>query len=458
MIRRLLGLSAVALALSAGPAGAQSGGTLELGGFGRMTWFDKKLNLDDGGGVGGRIGFFVIRNLAIEADASYTSVPVSSLGGGDATHIPVHAGLTYNLPVGEHTALLLGGRYVYNKYGKDFNETDNGLGGVLGLRLGMGDLVSIRLEFTADNMSESPLAGNDSYWNMGANAGISLLFGNRRDRDSDRDGVMDSVDACPGTPAGDAVDARGCSLPKDADNDGVVDSADRCPNTPAGDRVDANGCSLPKDSDGDGVVDSADRCANTPAGDRVDANGCSLPKDSDGDGVMDNADRCANTPAGDRVDANGCSLPKDADGDGVADGSDRCPNTPAGTRVGSDGCPVVFEENRTTVVLEGVNFETNKATLLPTATEILDRVATTLAANPEVRVEVAGYTDSQGTAAYNQRLSQMRAESVRTYLMSKGVKENQLVAKGYGEEGPIAVNTTAAGRAQNRRVELHKLP
>jgi OOP family OmpA-OmpF porin len=157
------------------------------------------------------------------------------------------------------------------------------------------------------------------------------------------------------------------------------------------------------------------------------------------------------------VDANGCSLPKDADSDGVVDGSDRCPNTPAGTRVGSDGCPVLFEENQVSVILEGVNFETNKATLLPTATEILDRVATTLVANPEVRVEVAGYTDSQGAAAYNQRLSQSRAESVRTYLMSKGVNENQLVARGFGEENPIAANTTAEGRAQNRRVELHKL-
>jgi OOP family OmpA-OmpF porin len=221
--------------------------------------------------------------------------------------------------------------------------------------------------------------------------------------------------------------------------------------------VDANGCSLPKDADNDGVVDSADRCPNTPAGDRVDANGCSLPKDGDNDGVMDNVDRCPNTPAGDRVDANGCSLPKDADSDGVVDGSDRCPNTPAGTRVGSDGCPVLFEENQVSVILEGVNFETNKATLLPTATEILDRVATTLVANPEVRVEVAGYTDSQGAAAYNQRLSQSRAESVRTYLMSKGVNENQLVARGFGEENPIAANTTAEGRAQNRRVELHKL-
>lgn len=453
MNRRFVVLSALAAALLAAPVAAQSAGTLELGGFGRMTWFDSKLGLDDGGGVGGRLGFFVIRNVEIEGDISYTSVPVTA-GGGDVTLVPIHAGLTWNLPVGDHTSLLLGGRYVRNKYGKDADASDNGFGGLAGLRLGMGDVVSIRLDFTADNMSDSEAAGNESYWNYGANAGIALLFGRRGPRDSDKDGVADPMDACPATPAGAAVNSQGCP---DSDNDGVFDNADRCADTPAGDRVDANGCSLPKDADNDGVVDSADRCPNTPAGDRVDANGCSLPKDSDGDGVMDPNDRCANTPRGDRVDATGCSLPKDADGDGVLDGADRCPNTPAGTRVGADGCPVLFEENKTTVILEGVNFETNKSTLLPTATSILDRVAETLVANPDVKVEVSGYTDSQGAAAYNQRLSQARAESVRTYLMSKGVGAGQLVAKGYGETSPVAPNTTAAGRAQNRRVELHKL-
>ncbi len=453
---RSLFCSMLGLALVSTSLAAQSGGTLELGGFGRKSWFDNKLGIDNGGGIGGRLGFFVVRNLEIEGDASYTSVPISA-GDGDVTHIPVHAGLTFNIPVGEHTAFLLGGRYVYNKYGKSVDEHDNGFGGVGGIRLGMGDLVSIRLEVTADHMSKSPIAGNRTYWNTGFNAGLSLLFGNHTSRDSDKDGVLDASDACPGTPMGDAVDARGCSLPKDADHDGVVDSADRCPDTPAGDQVDASGCSLPKDADHDGVIDSADRCPDTPAGDKVDANGCSLPKDADHDGVMDNADRCPDTPAGDKVDANGCTIPSDADGDGVVNGSDKCPNTPAGTRVSRDGCPVIFEENKVSVILTGVNFETAKATLLPTATDILDRVAETLVANPTVRVEVAGYTDSRGTAAYNQRLSQARAESVRTYLMSKGVGEGQLVARGFGEESPVAVNTTDAGRTENRRVELHKL-
>ena len=90
--------------------------------------------------------------------------------------------------------------------------------------------------------------------------------------DSDGDGVVDSKDQCPGTPAGTKVDAKGCEL--DSDGDGVVDSKDRCPGTPAGAKVDSKGCEL--DSDGDGVVDSKDQCPNTPAGATVDAKGCAL--------------------------------------------------------------------------------------------------------------------------------------------------------------------------------------
>jgi OOP family OmpA-OmpF porin len=90
--------------------------------------------------------------------------------------------------------------------------------------------------------------------------------------DADGDGVVDSQDQCPGTPAGVMVDAKGCEL--DSDGDGVVDSQDQCPGTPAGAMVDATGCEL--DSDGDGVVDSQDQCPNTPDGATVDDRGCAL--------------------------------------------------------------------------------------------------------------------------------------------------------------------------------------
>ena len=95
------------------------------------------------------------------------------------------------------------------------------------------------------------------------------------------------------------------AAPKDSDNDGVVDSKDQCPMTPAGVRVDANGCSI--DDDNDGVLNNVDQCPNTPAGTKVDATGCAI-KDSDNDGVVDSKDMCPDTPAGVKVDAKGCTV------------------------------------------------------------------------------------------------------------------------------------------------------
>jgi outer membrane protein OmpA-like peptidoglycan-associated protein len=261
------------------------------------------------------------------------------------------------------------------------------------------------------------------------------------------------VDECKDTPAGDKVDAKGCTI-RDGDGDGVLDDVDQCKDTPAGDKVDASGCSLPKDADGDGVLDNVDQCPDTPAGDKVDAKGCSLPKDADGDGVLDNVDKCLDTPAGDKVDASGCSLPKDGDGDGVTDDKDRCPHTPPGVKVDEEGCQVLFEPSRKSLILEGVNFETGKADLTPESQAILDGVAESLVANEEVKVQVGGHTDNTGSAALNKRLSAARANSVREYLISKGVAANRLTAAGFGPSKPIASNKTAAGRAQNRRVEL----
>jgi OOP family OmpA-OmpF porin len=200
----------------------------------------------------------------------------------------------------------------------------------------------------------------------------------------------------------------------------------------------------PADSDGDGVPDSADRCPGTPPGVKVDATGCEL--DSDGDGVVDSKDRCPGTPAGHKVDANGCEL--DSDGDGVLDGADQCPGTPAGARVDTKGCEIKNE-----IRLPGVVFATDKAELLPESYPVLNEAIATLKKNPDLRIEVAGHTDSRGSDAHNQALSQRRAQTVAKYLKDGGVT-NELKAVGYGEREPIADNATEAGRQQNRRVVL----
>ena len=221
------------------------------------------------------------------------------------------------------------------------------------------------------------------------------------------------------------------------------------------------GLGAPLDSDGDGVANRLDQCPNTPKGAKVDTKGC--PLDGDGDGVFDGLDKCPDTPAGVKVNADGCPL--DSDGDGIPDYQDKCPTVPApGT---ADGCPpppaarpaepeapTAAPEAPRKLTLEGVNFDSDSARLRPESLAILDNAAATLKEWGEVKVEVAGHTDSTNSDAYNLRLSQRRAEAVRAYLIKQGVAADRLTAKGYGESSPVADNKTAAGRYKNRRVEL----
>lgn len=107
-----------------------------------------------------------------------------------------------------------------------------------------------------------------------------------------------------------------------------------------------------------------------------------------------------------------------------------------------------------TYVIKDVNFDFDKSTLKPLATDTLDHVAEELNRQPDVRYEVAGFTDSIGSDAYNQGLSERRAAAVRGYLVDHGVSPGQLTTNGYGESNPVASNSTADGRSQNRRVEI----
>ena len=148
---------------------------------------------------------------------------------------------------------------------------------------------------------------------------------------------------------------------------------------------------------------------------------------------------------------------KDSDGDGVNDCDDKCPDSQAGQTIGPDGCPVPV-----TIDLKGVNFDFDKSVLRPDAVEILNEAVEILKRYPELKVEVAGHTDSIGTDEYNQKLSERRAQAVYDFLTTNGIDSSRLVGPvGYGESRPIAPNTNEdgsdnpEGRAKNRRTELN---
>ena len=415
--------------------------------------------LDDAPVFGARLGARLNPWWDLEAAGAYSRAPEQYTPDRDieTTVMNVSGNLMFTPATWSFGGpyLAAGGGYV--QYDSDVTGVEESHFGTfeqaLGWRAWLGEHMALRLE--GRNILSIP----QKHWTRANKAdqqawvGLDFAWGGKA-KDADGDGVPDKKDKCPGTPAGATVDATGC--PSDSDGDGVWEGLDKCLGTPKGATVDAAGC--PKDSDGDGVYDGVDRCPDTPKGATVDATGC--PKDSDGDGVLDGLDQCANTPAGAKADAKGC--PTDSDGDGVYDGLDKCANTPAGLKVDTDGCPIEVTEKETQLLdtgmirLQGVNFETGKADLLPESYPALNEVGTVLRKWQQLQIEVGGHTDSRGTAATNQKLSEARAESVRSYLLStfSDIQPSQLSSKGYGEARPIAPNNNALNMAKNRRVEF----
>lgn len=217
------------------------------------------------------------------------------------------------------------------------------------------------------------------------------------DRDIDKDGIMNSQDQCPSKPE---------------DKDGFQDE-DGCPDL---------------DNDKDGIADAQDKCLN---------------KSEDKDGFQD-GDGCPDL---------------DNDRDGILDTEDKCPNKKGVLK--EKGCPAVVVgpvlKKNVAINLRGVNFKSGSSQLVQASYLILDPIIDQLKANPNVRIEISGHTDSQGSAKSNQRISEKRANSVKNYLISQGIRGSRMKVVGYGESTPIATNATKEGRAKNRRIEMKRL-
>ena len=512
---------------------AQHGQAYEFAAFGSYTRYSRSFSLPNKMGGGVRLGYLFGDIMQIEAEVLFPSEYTVGVSRVKMDPLIASASLVFNVLHGQRNILYVLGGYSRLDFGTSapYRFTDNGAHAAIGDRLFFSRNMALRVEARGIyTPSTNSAFGMKAVTHILGTVGLSIFAPSHARRappppaplppaptptpappinaplptppllvqDADGDGVPDRDDACPNTPPGARVDARGCSL--DADHDGVPDGLDRCPDTPAGALVDTTGCS--GDADHDGVLDGIDKCPDTPAGATVDLLGCST--DTDHDGVPDGIDRCPDTPAGALVDSTGCTT--DSDGDGVRNGVDKCPNTPKDTPVNAEGCPtaidsdgdgvpdsadkcpgtpkrvpvdatgcmILFEREaappkpgapprpgapaRPTLILRGVNFQTGRSVLTPGSYLILDQVAASLVANPDIRIEIAGYTDNTGPIGVNLRLSQARAAAVRAHLARKGVSPARMLARGYGSRGPIASNTTPAGRAQNRRVELHKLP
>ncbi|WP_422858728.1 DUF5723 family protein [Flagellimonas sp. S174] len=284
----------------------------------------------------------------------------------------------------------------------------------------------------------SSLIGNDTK-SLDLYAGLKVPIYQKALRDKDNDGIEDKSDNCPKI-AG-PIENNGCPW-EDRDEDGVLDKDDDCPDTKGPEEN--NGCPW-KDTDKDGVLDKDDDCPNVFG--KPELYGC---PDKDNDGIRNREDRCPEIAG--KIENKGCP---DTDGDSLVDLDDKCP-TVFGTKK-NNGCPEVTEEVQKQLndYARTILFDTGKATIRTESVATIVDIIQILNEYPSAIFTVEGHTDSVGSSSSNQKLSEARANSVRTFLIDKGIASNRLKAIGFGEEKPIASNSTRSGRKQNRRVEIN---
>jgi outer membrane protein OmpA-like peptidoglycan-associated protein len=381
--------------------------------------------------------------------------------------------------------------YLYGGAGLNYLEIDNDPVNIFEPKFGLGfDIWAWeQLGFNIES-GYTWQSGDDGTSYAHHKAGMVIRFG--QGTDTDGDGIADYKDACPTVAGLEKFD--GCP---DSDNDGITDASDACPN--AAGLTAFNGC---PDSDGDGIADKDDKCP-TQAGlsqfggcPDSDADGISdlddrCPKDkglaafngcpdTDGDGIADLDDACPKEKGAKAF--NGCP---DTDGDGIADKDDRCPkdkgdkalkgcpdtdgdgvanlddNCPDKVGPASNkGCPIISDKERADIkkkvdiAAKNIFFETSSDVIKKSSYADLDNIVNIMNLYPGTTWQIDGHTDSQGDEAKNLDLSNRRAASVKKYFTDKGIDASRLNSAGYGETKPIATNDTAAGRAQNRRVEI----
>ncbi len=330
----------------------------------------------------------------------------------------------------------IGGGYTF----QDDNDGAGTLNGGLGVNLWFNETFGLNVQSNYKHSFDD----NRILPHFQHALGVVFKFGGV---DTDGDGIYDKDDACPevaGLPAFD-----GCP---DSDGDGIKDTEDDCPQV-AG-LAELNGC---PDADADGIADKDDNCPKV-AGTKAN-NGC---PDSDNDGVIDSKDGCPEVK-GPKANK-GCPWP-DTDGDGILDKDDDCPKVKG--VASNKGCPEIKKvivivpvitaeaEAELKSFAKTILFKTSSSNFKTGVAQRLDAVYEIMKTFPDANFSIGGHTDSQGAATYNQKLSDKRANAVRTYLIGKGLGENRLSAYGFGEDYPIDNNKTSAGRANNRRVEIN---
>ncbi len=297
------------------------------------------------------------------------------------------------------------------------------------------------------------------------NARVTLLFNFKGDRDTDGDGIFDREDFEPKKMEDfDGFHDWDGAPDPDNDGDGILDFADTAPNEPEDfDGFEDYDGAPDTDNDRDGIPDEKDLAPNEPEDydGFQDEDGKPDP-DNDGDGIPDLRDGAPNTPEDFDGFEDEDGIPDwDNDGDTVPDSIDGAPLQAENFNgyQDEDGIPEkdLWMKIGEKQILQGISFNSGSATLTSASYQALNTIAEKLAADKAIFLDIQGYTDDRGHDTANLKLSLKRANSVRAFLLSKGIQGNRLMATGFGEANPIAPNDTTEGRRANRRIEIVRI-
>jgi outer membrane protein OmpA-like peptidoglycan-associated protein len=412
---RRVGLVMIASFMAAGTLAAQDKGidkgTVELGGFGRMTKYPKVLgvtrfydkSLDDLFGAGGRLGYFFAHNLALEVDGTFLSNADIIVGTtvAEIHYTPFHLQLVYNAPIGSKVSWLIGGGGNYTVLRGAIQKSTGGIAGTTGLRWRPGQHVSFRLDGTLDYLPKgySNTGASKSNTYLGVQLGVSLLLGGRGcNHSTDMISIRPtSANLQPGQTQMFAATATYCGEP-----DQVVYRLS-----------------------GVGTLDSMSGLYTAT--------------------TVGSAQVTAYSRRGKMTSAANIT---------VAAPAPQLPPPPPPPPAAPPPPPPPAPAPRYTYDMQMVHFRFDHADLTKGGQDSVRAIAETLKSHPEVAVDVIGHCDWIGTEAYNMKLSRARAETVRRLLIASGVAADRITVKWRGKDEPIADNHTTSGRAMNRRAEV----
>ena len=376
---------------------------------------------------------YIFNNISIGINYSENDVNISN---EDLYYYSIDGIIKYSFPVKSKFLGIETDPYLFAGYGlSNFGESNikfaskntsygPSFGAGIDFRISKNMALNTGIRYKA-------LDEKNAYSNLQHVVGVKFNFGKG---DSDGDGVPDKIDNCPDLPG--LSELNGCP---DSDGDGIPNQKDQCPNVAGLNSL--KGC---PDSDGDGILDINDPCPNKPG---TDGSPC---PDSDGDGLTDNIDNCP-TEAGPKYN-DGCKL-ADTDNDDIPNSKDNCPTEPGEKEL--NGCPKLpillsnFLNSNSELFFDFDSFIINQyhESNLLNLSDLLKKYQ-------YIKLYIDGYSSYEGETDYNMNLSQNRSNSVKNFLMEKGILNNRLETRAYGEDFPNYPNSPLSERKKNRRVKI----